>query len=366
MKTLFIMYYRLDIGGIQTKIIDIVNYLQCRPDVRTIIILREKHSDDRQKEITNKNVILKYYPDTTWSKLPFFFPIYCAFLGIFYKPSAILAFTFIPEMCAMLIKIVCFFRQTIVIFSEDWSVPDELNNDLKGNLPILRKFVFNLLFHHADAICTVNEQIEKTLRHKYKLSSSKIIQVSNWFSPKQIKNSRTSSKIIYDLLYVGRLEKVKNVQSLLESLRKLKVHKKILLCIVGTGSQEEELKHYIENHKLEKSVIFMGFQSNVKKYFSQSSIFVFPSLNEGLPLSVLEAMHNRLPILSFGYPGAEELIKNGVNGYIYNSEKDFIRLVKLLLGKPVLRRNLGNKGYSFVNKYYSPKNIQQYIELLQL
>jgi len=368
MKTLFILYYRLDTGGVQTKIIDIINYCaKQKRKLRIILILREKHVLDRIQEIKNPKAIIRYYTDTPWSHLPFFFPVYILGLTFIYSPNAVLAFTFIPALCAIWAKLLFFIKHITVVLSEDWSEPDELSRDLRGNFPYLRRLVFQLFYHQADAICTVNAQISHTLIHAYHIPKSIIMPIQNWFMPTGRAVHTNYTKKIYDLIYVGRLEPVKNILFLLSAFRKIvSKHPQATFCIVGSGTEETKLKNYVKNNRLSDRVLFTGFISDPSSYMAKSKLFVLASKNEGLPMALLEAMASKLPLICSHYPAVHDVVAHGYNGYIYQTAKEYMEYVEKLLRNPKLRTTLGNNGCSMVTRKFNQNNINQYIQLLHI
>jgi glycosyltransferase involved in cell wall biosynthesis len=104
---------------------------------------------------------------------------------------------------------------------------------------------------------------------------------------------------LFKVLFVGRLEKVKAADKLIESYSQLskELQEKIRYVIVGDGSQREALKALIIQNHLEDKVSLVGFQLNTKQYYQDADLFVLPSYSEGFPVSVLEAMTAKVPCL---------------------------------------------------------------------
>jgi glycosyltransferase involved in cell wall biosynthesis len=368
MQPLFIIYYRLDAGGIQTKIIDIVNYLhEYRHTLPVHIILREKHADDRLNAITNPECTVHYYEDSQLSRLPFCFPIYIICLTLFYRPKSILAFTFIPAICAIWAKMAYFFRRVPVVISEDWSTQDELAIDLNGNFPRLRWIAFRAFYHRADHFCSVNPAISAILNGKYCIPRSKIIEVRNWFTPVNQKIGHIKNKIEYDIVFVGRLEKIKNVPLILSMVKTIaQKRKRLQCCIVGSGSEFGSLKTLVGKYRIGKNVHFTGFSDNPGQYMRKSKIFVLASLNEGLPIALLDAMANRLPVVSMHYQGIDKLIQNGTNGYVCMTENECTNCIIELLGNTKRRSMMGENAYRLVMRQYHWRNIETYLKLLHV
>lgn len=99
-------------------------------------------------------------------------------------------------------------------------------------------------------------------------------------------------------LHVGRMEKQKNHVFLLQIFKEIKKKRQnAVLLLMGTGSLEGELRALVKTLCLEKSVIFLGVKEHVNDYLSASDVMLFPSLWEGLPVSLVEAQYASLKVL---------------------------------------------------------------------
>jgi glycosyltransferase involved in cell wall biosynthesis len=88
------------------------------------------------------------------------------------------------------------------------------------------------------------------------------------------------------------------------------------LKIAGDGPLKEPLMAFAEELGLAESVTFLGALPDTAAFFSQLDVFVLSSLNEGLPLAVLEAMAAGLPIVATRAGGVEEAARDGYNAYL--------------------------------------------------
>ncbi|TFG04426.1 MAG: glycosyltransferase family 4 protein [Promethearchaeota archaeon] len=131
-----------------------------------------------------------------------------------------------------------------------------------------------------------------------------------------IKEGKSSVEVIY----VGRLVKEKNIPEALKIIAILK-RKDLLvtLSIIGSGPEEAYLKQLCRDLNLGNSVKFYGKipHHQVLHYLLNADVFIFPTRGEGLPNAVLEAMAAGLPILAARRSGLRELVRDGVNGYLY-------------------------------------------------
>lgn len=136
----------------------------------------------------------------------------------------------------------------------------------------------------------------------------------------------------YDMIYVGRLTYQKDPQRLMGLCRLLQAQKPdIKVAIVGAGELEQETRTLCRELKLENNVDFLGFQSNPIKMVSDSKVMILTSRWEGTPMCALEAMALGTPVVSTPTDGMKDLIENGENGYLSDSDEELAASVLKLL-----------------------------------
>lgn len=115
------------------------------------------------------------------------------------------------------------------------------------------------------------------------------------------------------LLSVGEVNENKNHRVVIEALAKLKATD-VHYIICGRGELEESHKALAKQFELEGRVHLTGYRNDVADFYQAAEIFVFPSLREGLPVAVMEAMASGLPVICNDIRGCSDLIEDGVNG----------------------------------------------------
>ncbi|PZU84850.1 MAG: glycosyltransferase family 1 protein [Chryseobacterium sp.] len=162
------------------------------------------------------------------------------------------------------------------------------------------------------------------------------------FTETEKKNFRKDLNILPDdfvFLFVGRLVKDKGINELVTAFLKLsKKNPKIKLLLVGPYEDDldpvlPETKKAIENHS---DIISVGFQKDVRPYFTISDIFVFPSHREGFPNVLLQAGAMDLFSIVTDISGSNEIVQKGRNGTIIpvdNIEKLFLEMEKIMKKK---------------------------------
>lgn len=121
-------------------------------------------------------------------------------------------------------------------------------------------------------------------------------------------------------LSVGELSTRKNHEVVIKAISKLpdKYLDNFKYLIVGNGDLEDYLKSLTEQLKISNKVMFLGYRKDIPELCAISDMFLFPSLQEGLPVALMEAMASGLPVICSNIRGTVDLINDETNGYLYN------------------------------------------------
>ena len=166
-----------------------------------------------------------------------------------------------------------------------------------------------------------------------------------------------------NFLFLGRLGKRKGAYDLLEVLRDNKIYyqEKVKLFIGGDGEVEHVLKR-IREYKLEEMVEYVGWVTGEKKIelLNNADVYVLPSYSEGLPISILEAMSYKLPIISTNIGGIPEVVFNAQNGYLITpgDQPALKRCIDKMLESSITRKKMGEKSYILSKKHF-PNEIEK-------
>lgn len=115
---------------------------------------------------------------------------------------------------------------------------------------------------------------------------------------------------------VGELSHRKNHETAIRALAKIK-DPTCKYLIAGTGPLDSELKQLVKELGLDDQVSFAGYRSDIKELLHVADAFIFPSLQEGLPVALMEAMAVGLPVVCSQIRGNVDLIEDGQGGYLY-------------------------------------------------
>lgn len=119
-----------------------------------------------------------------------------------------------------------------------------------------------------------------------------------------------------NLLILGRLEQVKGIEHALRALTDAAAPSDVLLHIVGDGPMRGELERLTRQARLDRRVIFHGFKSNPYDYLAHADALLMPSMHEGLPYVLLEAMSLRVPVIVSNVGGLKEVLSDGINALL--------------------------------------------------
>lgn len=168
---------------------------------------------------------------------------------------------------------------------------------------------------------------------------------------------------------VGRLSPEKGQKYLIDAFSRLeKIHSNIYLLIIGNGPSTPILKGQVKDLGLNNKIIFAGFRKDIPELTNMMDIFVLPSLTEGLPIAVLEAMASAKPIVASSVGGIPSLIKHGETGLLANP-KDVDSLcseVEKFIIDENLRKNIGRKSLESIrNRYSAQKMVKLYEQIYE-
>ena len=174
------------------------------------------------------------------------------------------------------------------------------------------------------------------------------------------------------LLFAGRLDKNKSVDTLLYAIGLLDAHyrDRIELYVVGSGPEETNLRRLAESLGIESLVSFEGsipFGSQLERYYNESHIFVLTSLSEGTPKVLFEAMAYRLAIIATNVGGVPSATENGKSAYLVppGSPESIRDAIVKVISDDKLRSDLIDNGTRIVSDNTMEKKIARLEKLLK-
>ncbi|MBI5575795.1 MAG: glycosyltransferase family 4 protein [Deltaproteobacteria bacterium] len=174
----------------------------------------------------------------------------------------------------------------------------------------------NILFA-SDRIIAVSDEIRKRLV-ELGYPGDRIVRFPNGVdTARYYPDPEGREKRRYRLVFAGRLVKEKGIGFLLEALKSLRSEfPDITLDIVGSGREERNMMDLARTMDLADCVSFLGKRDDVGDVLRKAGIYIQPSVSEGLPNSLLEAMACGLPVIVTNVGGMPDVVEDGRNGFV--------------------------------------------------
>ncbi|MDP8212039.1 MAG: glycosyltransferase family 4 protein [Candidatus Zapsychrus exili] len=236
----------------------------------------------------------------------------------------------------------------------------------------------------GDKVIAISEAVENHLKNDFKISKKDIIRIENGIelnkfsvATKQVKLAKRVKFGLTDepvLGIVARLSIVKGQDILVNAMEKVVCKiPSAKLFIIGQGKTEDDLRKAVVKLGLENNVIFSPILGSVQESLSLLDIFIMPSRQEGLGISVMEAQASGLATIASNVGGIPSLIDNGKTGVLVEPENidELSDAIVNLLNSPDKIKQIGDDARDFALKNYSSdlmvgKTLNVYKQLINL
>ena len=284
---------------------------------------------------------------------------------LWYKPEYLICPDYVSPILSFNTK-----KLTVIHDSLFWDYP-------KNYRPIWRKYFISLInfgINNQTQIITTSNYSKNNLLKVIK-KTTLIDYVYQSFENILDSKDNLESKIQLPesyILHIGSFEKRKDLITLVKAfhvIKKQESNKKIKLVLAGAqvvnGNKKiiKQIKRYILNNDLENEVILPNYitKEDAHSYYKNALMYVFPSVDEGFGIPIIEAFSYCLPIICSDIPVFKEIGNDSVS---YFKKGDFISLskkIQILINSKDLREELINKGNNQLNKF-SRKNFIRGLE----
>ena len=341
-KKILFSAYSLDVGGIETALINLLNYL-AKTDKYNITLVLEKKQGIFLQQLDNSIEVIEYTPS--------YIKIIGKFINIMKRIKFILKYKnkFDASFAyATYCKMASFTAQMASNNSNLWvhsSYYEMYNKDKEQ----YKKFFEELNYNKFNNILFVSNRCKEEFENIMKKNN--LVVCKNIIDYKKIiklseEEVNYNKENIFTILYVGRLtEKSKKVSRLFEIAEYLKNKSlNFKIIVIGGGEDLEKYKKDVKQKKLEKYINFIGEKSNPYPYFKKVDALILVSDNEGYPVVYNEAQVLNLPIITTDVSDSkldienkygvvceqditkieqtvEDIIENGFDKYIFNKQQ---------------------------------------------
>ena len=214
----------------------------------------------------------------------------------------------------------------------------------------------------VDAFLALSQSSLK--RHQQAGFAGRLIHCPGFVPPVEVYNEKTfpTPKPQPYFLVVGRLEKLKGIQTLIPLFHS---NSKARLLIAGTGKYEPELRRLAAGNP---RIQFLGYVSGTALYalYRHAHAVLVPSLcPEIFPLVILEAFQQQTPVIARALGGMSELIHESAGGLLYETNAELLSALELLHENETYRRTLGEQGYqAYLQQWTVETHLQRYFTLI--
>lgn len=298
-------------GGVATYLRTLLNRLQKYNDIENYLLISEYKSQKNWDNITKKVFYYKYKRSI--------FNIFSAIKQIHevieeVNPDIIHVHS---TWAGLFVRLPYLFRKRkakIIYQSHGWAFLMDTSKYKKNIYALVER----ILSMPTDKIINISNY-EQNQAIKYGLNKNKMIMIYNGVEDKV---NKSNLKLNWDknkinLLFVGRLDKQKGLDLFLDVYDKMKLEN-IHLYVIGTSVLDNNLPQNT------KYVTYLGWvdSKDIDEYYQACDAVIMPSRWEGFGLVAIEAMRNSKPVIASNMGALPELIKNNINGYIFDIKKD--------------------------------------------
>lgn len=233
-----------------------------------------------------------------------------------------------------------------------------------------RRRFHSFFYKHCNVIpVTISPLVKDSVLEEYKFLTPTIPMIYNGINltnclPKDNYNINNNE---IKIIHIGRFAEPKNHIGLINSFKLIvDKYKYAKLILIGTGELENVILQKVIDLKLEKNIVFMGQQPNVYKYLHDADIFILPSLWEGMPITLIEAMSTGLPIVATKVGGIPDMIEDDFSGLLVEPKEEQISsAVVRLINDNKLREKLGKNALLSSKKFSATYMALEYLKIYQ-
>lgn len=215
----------------------------------------------------------------------------------------------------------------------------------------------------VDSIITVSESNRVALIEE-KISDKKIKVIYNGVEPitpdpVKVETLKKECGIGGDDIVIGtvsRLSPQKGLEYLVAAAYELINNgKNVCFVIVGDGPDSKKLALQVEKLNINNRIKFLGFKHNPMDYMAFFDIFVLPSIYEGLPIAIIEAISLSIPVIASNVAGVPELVYNAKNGFLVTPKdvEGLVVAIEKLVSEKDVRHAMGQEGRRIYQEKFS-------------
>ena len=163
------------------------------------------------------------------------------------------------------------------------------------------------------------------------------------------------------IIHVGRVSYEKDIDMVIRAMRHVDAH----LLIVGKGPAKDDLEELVKSLRLEDKITFTGFVSDedLPRFYNMGDMVVSASKFETQGLTILEAMATGKPVACRNGRAFAEIVKDGVNGYLFDDDDECVRAIERCLDAP---EDVRRASFETAMENSRAKSIERYVKAYEL
>jgi len=242
----------------------------------------------------------------------------------------------------------------------------------QGLIGMADRFVANYL--QDKLVCVSSELVDK---FRLSFKRDKLLAINNSVNPAYIQQMAAQAIDLpdteggFNIGFIGRFVEVKRVELFYQLAKRVIENdpdSKIHFYMLGDGPLFADIKSMVEAEQLESRIHLTGFVENSAPYLKRFDFLMFTSKHEGLPMTLLEAMVLKTPVISTNLASLKEVLDGERCGYFSDSEKPdaLAQLVLKIIQDPALAECKAERAYQTLQAHYSiDTNASRYLSLYQ-
>ena len=227
------------------------------------------------------------------------------------------------------------------------------------------RWIASMLCHKT---VTLTKQSAFDYQRKFHIRKTRVHYIYNWIDL-DIPHSECYDIHSKRIISAGRFGKEKGFDQLIHAFNPAaKAHPDWQLDIFGDGEMMDEVKRLIAHYHLEQQVNLMGMCKDLGAQYKNYAMYILPSYREGMPLVLLEAKVNRLPIVSFDIiTGPREIVREGVDGILVppTDTKALGEAMCRLIEDDELRKSMAERSQENLEKFSKTEILKQWEDLIE-
>jgi len=338
----------LQIGGLEKLLVEMMksNKQNSKNVNFTIVIMNDEVNEMLKKELLATDYNIYFLNRKEGHKHPKYL-LQLLKIIIKHKINIIHSHNYGSKMWSILCKVLT--KKIKLVYTIHDSVIVEKMS--KINLFIHRMFI--------DKSIAISEVIYQDC---FKKNINKSIKIYNGVDTKKFipNEEKSANNEVFNIINIARITHYKKGQDILiKALKECKNNGMEFSCSFVGGIYEydiesfEYLKDLINRLELSEKISFLGNRDDIPELLLMADLFVLPSRYEGLPISLLEAMAAKTPVIASNISGSNDVIKSGENGSLFESENyiDLADKIMFLYNNREKMRELAENAYKYVQDF---------------